>query len=118
LDTSAGTARSWLPWRSRGGLYLLVWLVGAQQPAERIGPRPELADARQVVQQQLAVVADRQVLQLERPDAILGRERRLGDLFHRELVGLVRHVVRARRDDRVVVAAPQLERDLAGDARC
>jgi hypothetical protein len=67
------------------------------------------------MEQEVAVVADRQVLQLERADPIFRRERGLGDALHRQLVGAVAHVLGAGRDDRVIVAAAQLERDLAGD---
>jgi hypothetical protein len=91
----------------------------AEQPAELAGRAAgaELAERVEVVQQERAVVADRQVLQLERADAVLGREGRLEDPLHRQLVGRVGHVVGAGVEQRVVVAAAQLDGDRAGDRR-
>src|SRR5687768_16974359 len=76
----------------------------------------ELANAAQVMEQERAIVAHAEVLHLERADAVFGTER-ARDLFHRELVRVVRHVLRARLEDRVVVATAKLERDAAGDRR-
>jgi hypothetical protein len=42
-----------------------------------------------MVQQERAVVGDREVLELQRADAIGGRERRLFDALHRQLFGSV-----------------------------
>jgi hypothetical protein len=47
-------------------------------------------------------------------DAILRREHRLA-LLHRQTFGLVGEVRAGRVQDRIVVAAPQLECDLTGD---
>ena len=79
---------------------------GARARAERL----------REVQEELAVVEDAERLHLERADAVLGRER-AGGLLHRELVGLVGAARGLRVEDRVVVAAAQLEGDRAGDGR-
>ena len=62
-----------------------------EQPLDVVGTA-EGGHALQVVEQQGAVVHHVQVLHLERADAVLGREGRC-DLLHRELVGVVAHVL-------------------------
>ena len=85
---------------------------------DRSGRAAPPADSRSPVfsvgEQLVARVADVEVPHRQLPDAILRRERRLA-LFHRQPLGLVGEVRARRVEDRVVVAAAQLERDLAGD---
>jgi hypothetical protein len=81
----------------RGQLAGVPWqlVLGPRGPRGRrpeLGGRAARAQPRSMVQR--AVVADRQVLQLERADAVLGRERRL-DALHRQLVGRIGHVLGA-----------------------
>src|SRR5215510_12650815 len=109
------------PWsgatRRRSRRSLLV-VADAEQADELARRGRELAQAGHVMEQEVAVVADREVLQLERADAVLRGERWLSDSLHRQLVRPVAHVLGAGRDDCVVVAAAQLEGDLTGHAGC
>ena len=63
--------------------------------------------------QLVAGVDDVEVAHGELADAVGRRERRVLDLLHAQALGLVGQVGRHRVQDRVVVAAPQLDRDLA-----
>ena len=78
-------------------------------PAVGIAEQPRLAVDAQLV----ARVDDVEVAHRELADAVGGREERLA-LLHRQALGLVGEVRALRVEDRVVVAAAQLERHLAG----
>ena len=64
-----------------------------------------------------AGVGDVEIAHGELADAVARREGGLG-LLHAEALGMKREVGRFRIQDRVVVAAAQLDRDLAGDGAC
>src|SRR6478736_88850 len=84
--------------------YRLVVLF-AQQFGQRVCDLAEARDAVHVVDQEIAVVGDRQILHLECADAISRHERRIFHALHRQLLRRVGHVLGLGLHDRVVVAA-------------
>src|SRR5436190_14879419 len=92
----------------------LVLVVRIRQGGQRRpGPRREHAGLH-IREQLVAGVDDVEVAHGELADAVLRGEHRF-PLLHGQALGLVGQVRRRRVHDRVVVAAAQLDRDLAGD---
>ena len=125
---------------ARGSAQLLGWCIGIRgQPAKRAvqvqvsgvnelhsvllqlrqfmaGTHAQQADAA-VVGQLVARVGDVEVAHGELADAVSRREDRLAFL-HGQPLGVIGEVGRFGIQQRVVVAAAQLQRDLAGDGTC
>ena len=76
----------------------------------RVHGRIETPHAVEEVEEERAVVAHVEVLQLEGADAVFGREGRLGHPLHRELLRRIGHMLGARRYQGVIIAAAQLRR--------